>query len=103
MLRRPAGEALPSITIIAVIISDMNIFSGPVTGGAISEPASIVSFDLAANGYVEEEFFAAGVACGHDVQGHAPDDGHWTCVAADDQAPYRTSFALLHLHLRLQA
>ena len=50
----------------------------------------MVGFDLAANGYVEEEFFAAGTACGYDAQPDASDDGHWTCAASDDTASYRT-------------
>ena len=50
----------------------MNIFSGPVFGSPISEPACVVNFDLAASGYVEEEFFAAETARGYDVRGEAP-------------------------------
>jgi hypothetical protein len=66
----------------------MNIFSGPLTVGAISAPVRRV--DLAANGYVEEEFLATGTACGYDVIGDESADGHWECAAADDRAPYRT-------------
>ena len=80
----------PSIPIIAVIIGGMNIFSGPLTVGAISEPACTVPFDLAANGYVEEEFLATGTACGYDVIGDESADGHWECAATDDTAPFRT-------------
>jgi hypothetical protein len=54
----------------------MNLFSGPLASGGVSEPACMVEFDLAANGYVEEEFFAAGTARGYDGPG--------------DPAPYRT-------------
>lgn len=68
----------------------MKIFSGPVSGGAISEPACIVTFDLAGNGYVEEEFFATGTACGYDVRGDASADGRWSCAPSADSAPYRT-------------
>jgi len=50
----------------------------------------MVRFDLAANGYVEEEFLAAGTACGYDVIGDASADGHWVSRAAGDSAPYRT-------------
>jgi hypothetical protein len=50
----------------------------------------MVRFDLAANGYVEEEFLAAGTARGYDVRGDASPDGHWECAAADETAPYRT-------------
>jgi hypothetical protein len=68
----------------------MNIFSGPVTVGTISEPACMVRFDLAANGYVEYEFFAAGTACGYEVDGEASGDGHWAGCASAQTAPYRT-------------
>lgn len=75
---------------MAVIINLMNTFSAPITGGAISEPACMVEIDLAANGYVDEEFFAAGTACGYDVRGEASADGHWDCRASDETMPYRT-------------
>ncbi len=68
----------------------MNIFSGPVTVGTICEPACLVKFDLAGHGYLEQEFFATGTACGYDVEGVAPADGHWETRASDDAAPYRT-------------
>ena len=35
---------------------------GPITAGHIIEPASAVPVNLAANGYVEQEFFASGTA-----------------------------------------
>jgi|HubBroStandDraft_1064217.scaffolds.fasta_scaffold19428_2 hypothetical protein len=73
----------------AVIIDSMVTFVGPLTAGAIIEPACIVPFDLAANGYVEEEFLAAGEASGYDLAGEAASDGHWTTVAAEP-ASYRT-------------
>ena len=37
-------------------------FSGPVLAGRIIEPVSVVEPDLAASGYLEEEFFASGIA-----------------------------------------
>ena len=37
-------------------------FSGPVTAGRIIEPVSVVQADLAASGFLEEEFFASGTA-----------------------------------------
>jgi hypothetical protein len=50
----------------------------------------LVTFDLAAHGYLEEEFFATGTACGYDVAGEARADGHWETTASDDAASYRT-------------
>src|SRR5215467_5281713 len=37
-------------------------FGGPLTAGSIIAPACVVSFDLAAHDYVEEEFIASGTA-----------------------------------------
>src|SRR5712692_8460334 len=54
----------------------MATLSGPVTGGRIVGPAAVVAFDLAANGYVEQEYFASGTARAHDGTG--------------DSAPFRT-------------
>jgi hypothetical protein len=76
--------------IIAVMAGSVVTFSGPVTIGTITEPASARQVDLDANGYLESEFIAAGSACGYDVIGDAAADGHWTSRAAADTAPYRT-------------
>jgi hypothetical protein len=50
----------------------------------------MVGFDLAANGYVEEEFLAEGTACGYDVEGDPSADGRWAAAASGDSVPYRT-------------
>jgi hypothetical protein len=50
----------------------------------------MVPFDLAGNGYIEEEYLAEGIACGYDVAGELAEDGEWTITATPDTAPYRT-------------
>jgi Alpha/beta hydrolase domain len=63
--------------------------SGPVTAGAMIEPASTVPIDLAAHGYREGEFFAAGAACAFEATEALGVDGRWS-VAPASGAPYRT-------------
>jgi len=73
----------------AVIIDSMVTFCGPVTAGTITKPAAMIAVDLAASGYVEEEFLAEGTACGYDLTGDAGPDGRWTAIPAQTK-PYRT-------------
>jgi hypothetical protein len=63
--------------------------SGPVTTGRFIEPASTVPIDLAAHGYVCEEFFGAGSAAAYSSSGPLGADGKWT-VTPGDSADYRT-------------
>ncbi len=67
----------------------MVTFCGPVTAGTMTKPAAMVTVDLAASGYVEEEFLAQGEACGYDVAGEASPDGRWAAGPAESK-PYRT-------------
>ena len=67
----------------------MVTFSGPMTAGSHIPPACVVPFDLAANGYVAEEFLASGTACGYELDGEVRHDGRWTARPADT-AEYRT-------------
>jgi len=67
----------------------MVTFSGPLTAGTIAIPACVVQFDLAAHGYAEEEFIAAGTAVGYDVAGDESADGRWTAVPGEE-AEFRT-------------
>jgi hypothetical protein len=65
----------------------MATFTGPVTIGSIIEPACVPSFDLAASGYVEEEFFASGMASAYelvadDLVESGGNDGRWVARAA---------------------
>jgi hypothetical protein len=63
--------------------------SGPITTGRLLAPVSPIAIDLAASGYVEEEFFASGTAASYRAQRGLGADGIWS-VAPDDRAGYRT-------------
>ena len=64
------------------------VFSGPFTAGHVIEPLTALPTDLAAHGYVEQEFSASGTA--HAFQAtSSPTDGKWT-VAPTSSAPYAT-------------
>ena len=62
--------------------------TGPITAGCIIEPLTAARLDLAALGYVEEEFFAAGTASAFEATS-APTDGRWTVIPTASAA-YRT-------------
>ncbi|WP_007509581.1 MULTISPECIES: alpha/beta hydrolase domain-containing protein [Pseudofrankia] len=62
--------------------------SGPATGGAISEPVG-AGPDLAAHGYAEQEYFAAGTATAYTAVGALGADGAWR-VNPSTTAPYKT-------------
>jgi hypothetical protein len=64
---------------------------GPVTVGAPSPPADPRPVDLAAVGYVEEEWFAGGTATSYRQVGERTADGRWDAEPAAT-APYRTRF-----------
>jgi Alpha/beta hydrolase domain len=51
--------------------------SGPITSGRIVAPVCPVPFDLAGHGYVEEEFFASGIASALEPAGPQTADGRW--------------------------
>jgi hypothetical protein len=63
-------------------------FTGPVTVGHVVEPLSAIPLDLAANGYVEQEYFASGTATAFKGTSE-PSSGKWT-VAPATTASYRT-------------
>jgi len=63
-------------------------FTGPITIGHISEPLTAHPSELAANGYVEQEFFAHGTATAYRATS-MPTDGRWT-VAPGKSATYNT-------------
>jgi hypothetical protein len=62
--------------------------TGPITTGHIIEPLSALPLDLAAHGYVEQEFFASGTATAFQATS-SPRDGKWS-VAPTTSAAYRT-------------
>jgi len=78
-----AGAAAPTSTYQA-----MATFTGPITVGHVIEPLSANPLNLAANGYVQQEFFAAGVATAFTAKAE-PSNGRWT-IAPGTKATYRT-------------
>lgn len=66
------------------------ILRGPITsaGGAFITPPGGV--DLAASGYVEEEYFVSGVARAYTATGPLLTDGKWNTAADGALAPYVT-------------
>ena len=65
------------------------LMSGPVTTGRMTAPTSTVSVDLAAHGFITEEFFASGTASAFEAVGPLDPDGRWS-VRPGTTAPYRT-------------
>jgi len=67
---------------------DVAIFTGPITsGGGIPQTATPI--DLAARGYVEEEYFVSGTASSYEPVGEWGSDGAWEAAVADS-APFAT-------------
>jgi hypothetical protein len=62
--------------------------TGPITVGHVVEPLSAQPVDLAASGYVEQEFFAAGTATAFKADS-MPSDGKWT-ITPTTTAGYKT-------------
>jgi hypothetical protein len=60
-----------------------------VTGPVAGQPVGLSAVDLAAHGYVEEEFFLEGTARAYEPSSPLPDDGRWS-VKTSTTAPYRT-------------
>jgi hypothetical protein len=78
-----AGATAPAPTYQATAT-----FTGPITSGHVIEPLSANPLELAANGYVQQEFFAAGVATAFTAKSE-PSNGRWT-IAPATKASYRT-------------
>ena len=66
--------------------------SGPVTGGAKGAPFNAPAVDVAARGYVVEEFFLDGTAHGYELKDSATysPDGQWATQRSKETAPFRT-------------
>jgi len=62
--------------------------SGPITTGHVIEPLSARSSNLAANGYIEHEYFASGTAAAFTATS-SPSNGKWS-IAPTTSASYRT-------------
>lgn len=74
---------------IAARGGDVPTVSGPVSGGAHGRPFGTSLADLAAPGYVEEEYFIAGTATTYGAAKPLGSDGAWSVMPAASQ-PYRT-------------
>lgn len=70
--------------------------TGPVTGGSKGWVFGGTTVDLAAQGYVEEEFFLEGTATRYRIVGGAEParDGRWD-VEPVEEAPYRTRIVVV--------
>ena len=85
----PGASALAgSATVRAVTYHSAATLSGPITTGHAIEPLSAQPLDLAASGYVEQEFFAAGTATAFTA-GSFPSNGDWS-ITPTTSAPYET-------------
>jgi hypothetical protein len=69
------------------------ILTGPITGPGKPYTASVA--DLAAVGYVEEEYFVEGDATAYDWKTPPGDDGEWS-VKTTTTAHYKTRFLVRH-------
>jgi hypothetical protein len=69
------------------------VIEGPVTGGQHGWAFNRPLIDLAAKGYVEEEFFLSGEAASYALAPGAEmgRDGKWP-IAARGKAPFKTRF-----------
>jgi len=63
--------------------------SGPVEGGSHGRPFAASLADLAAQGYVETEYFLAGTATAYVAAGPLGSDGRWDVAPAASQ-PFKT-------------
>ena len=66
------------------------LFSTPPDTGQIIEPVSANPSDLAAHGYIEQEYFASGTAYSFTSRA-TPSDGKWTIATADRPLTARAS------------
>jgi hypothetical protein len=64
------------------------VLTGPITTGHVIEPLTANPANLAANGYIEQEFFASGTATALQATS-SPSNGRWA-VAPTTTASYRT-------------
>lgn len=62
--------------------------TGPITTGHIVEPLTALPLDLAAHGYVQQEYFASGTASAFQAQS-MPSNGKWS-ITPTTSATYKT-------------
>jgi hypothetical protein len=82
-----AGAATSSPSTKA-IFSRAATLVGPITTGHVVEPLSSIAPNLAANGYIEQEYFASGTASAFKATS-MPSDGRWT-IEPTTSATYKT-------------
>lgn len=70
---------------------DAALVEGPITTGTISVPTDLREFDIATIGYLQEEWFAEGMATAYVPVGSTGTDGQWDAQPAST-ASYRTRF-----------
>jgi hypothetical protein len=83
------ASALVPVSISPAGAGQQAVPSPTVTGPVPGQPASQSAVDLAAHGYVEEEFFIEGTARAYEPAGPLAPDGRWS-VQETSTAPYRT-------------
>jgi hypothetical protein len=82
------GPTAAGATAPASVYSAAATFTGPITTGHVIDPLSVNPIGLGAHDYVQQEFFAAGVATAFTPKSE-PSDGKWT-IAPSTTASYRT-------------
>ena len=80
-----AGAATAAVSVTSTRAATL---TGPITVGHVVEPLSAHPLDLAASGYVEQEYFASGTATAFKADS-MPSDGKWT-VTPTTTARYKT-------------
>ena len=78
----------PASAAVAVNYHAAATLAGPITVGHIIEPLTAHPLELAASGYVEQEFFASGTAAAFKADS-MPSDGRWT-ITPTTTASYKT-------------
>jgi hypothetical protein len=68
---------------------DVPIVTGPISSGTHGRPFTASLAELAASGYVEDEYFIAGTATSYGSTKPLDSDGTWSVVPAGSQ-PYKT-------------
>lgn len=85
---RPAEPSAASTSASPSLVGEATV-SGPLSGGQHGFPQTSTPVDLAAAGYVEEEFLLAGEASSYRYTDAPGEDGEWAAEPADT-APYQT-------------
>jgi Alpha/beta hydrolase domain len=83
-----ASSAVRGATVDAVTYHTAATLTGPITTGHVVEPISAHPLELAASGYVEQEFFASGTATAFKGES-MPSNGDWS-ITPTTSASYET-------------